>query len=949
MMGVREANGGSGRGSQRQIPVHIGLQNGDNVPYHLTVQFPHSPVEVVEICVIPNTLSGYRVLAVDNTDADNMAACADPNWADNIITSASGEFCFEDHCAANACDGIQCSSGFICVGGSCVESCTLDTDCPNFPTDICYQNRCADASNPACDNVKCPSNQTCYAGECFKDCAGASDCDGNQICYQGRCADPTCGKIAGNCLTGEICHEGTCFRDCSSNPSICPVGESCWDGRCATDSCAAMMTTYKANHTFNVTGKKLTADQYSRPYFWPRPLLGPSGVNLATYAQYDNVAGTSNVGNVHKTDAARVVMYLDQSLADTDNPEGRYVLWLTHGRTAAGQGAARANYQVRLKHSGNARLDTLFVDNGDESHRRLSDGNQEIVVAQITSEAGTTGGIALGPLPARTDDWTITIDAAFSGRIDTWEFYNPELNNVTTLKQSEQVTVRSLPISPDIVLSPEAGFACDMPAEALLQGNCDSGVLACSTGNLGFTRCDQAVFPAAFEICDGEDNNCIGGVDETIGMRVPYVQYNQNDGWKYWVPADSPDDFTRDLNYTQRGTDDRTGSTNYIGLEGMPMQATQKSMAFQHRDLVTGDLTVGFLHGANAASGTDRDVDMRLEYPGDGTAGSETFRDAYVAYYDDAYPAADEIPRSMTAANFEIDLRWQLDEILGTRESDGVGIRPNYHQYATGDFSYFDLEFRGTDGNDDDWTNDGLQWLMYQPMLLNGNNENELLKSRKLSMRASGLGIGFSFCPATAPVSVTDLLGNVIDECELGRYTCGAGGVLSCGAAQLAACDICVDNDGDGYPLYDPALCSGGTDCNDEDPNIFPGAMERCNGLDDDCDTQVDVKTSLTAGDCGTGSTAAECGPQECNYNNVCVCPDGPENPNDPPSEPCYCGSSVEPGDEPAEVSPANDPALFEDRGAACSAAGGTPLGGDLPVLLLVGIGAVAWRRRRNR
>jgi hypothetical protein len=39
----------------------------------------------------------------------------------------------------------------------------------------------------------------------------------------------------------------------------------------------------------------------------------------------------------------------------------------------------------------------------------------------------------------------------------------------------------------------------------------------------------------------------------------------------------------------------------------------------------------------------------------------------------------------------------------------------------------------------------------------------------------------------------------------------------------------CADDDGDGVDA-----CSG--DCDDADPLIFPGADERCNGLDDDCD-----------------------------------------------------------------------------------------------------------------
>ena len=52
------------------------------------------------------------------------------------------------------------------------------------------------------------------------------------------------------------------------------------------------------------------------------------------------------------------------------------------------------------------------------------------------------------------------------------------------------------------------------------------------------------------------------------------------------------------------------------------------------------------------------------------------------------------------------------------------------------------------------------------------------------------------------------------------------------------------DEDGDGY---DATGSCGGSDCDDTDPAVYPGADEYCNGIDDDCDSTIDEDSAVDA------------------------------------------------------------------------------------------------------
>lgn len=67
---------------------------------------------------------------------------------------------------------------------------------------------------------------------------------------------------------------------------------------------------------------------------------------------------------------------------------------------------------------------------------------------------------------------------------------------------------------------------------------------------------------------------------------------------------------------------------------------------------------------------------------------------------------------------------------------------------------------------------------------------------------------------------------------------CGDGIDNNCNGETDEVCLTCTDADGDGYHVGEG--CTGDLDCDDTNALVFPGADEKCNGVDDDCDGAID-------------------------------------------------------------------------------------------------------------
>ncbi len=948
MLGVREVNGGKGHGSQDPAYVHYGLPYGADVPYSITVQFPHGPT--VEKCIVPSSIGGYQLFEIADTDTNDTTACT-PGWEALIELPAAdptaSEFCYDDYCAYGPCDGIQCSSESVCYGGNCKDVCSTNADCP--AGEICDGGKCVDSGDPECDggDYKCPVGWDCIAGECFPLCNDDTECDTGSFCYDGICVVDDCSFKS--CGSGQSCHHGVCFTDCV-NDAGCAAGESCYEGRCAEDGCLALTDTFESTYHWEGGTRTIFGRQNSSGWFWPRP----GEVAGQSVAQWVDMNGASSDNTqVPAAGKARVALYYESS-------SNRYFLWFNQG-AKAGSGAAIGNYRIRLSDdTDSTNPDVVLADNVEGYDvQQEQDGNGYLIHAQITTGANETGGFVVGPLNVNRT-WTVRIGATFAGDINSWEFWDPA-NRHVELDTREEITLKSENYSRDPVLEPIIGPDSRMPCvdsgNALLDGICQRGFGTCN--QIRRLDCTPTVSAWQFEVCDGLDNDCDGTVDEFA--QVNAVQYRQRSDqeWTTWPTIDEFDGVQNRMNFVPRGGNDLQGSPNPQRVDGSgTMLAQDYSTLFPHRDLRDGSVSMAIVHGAAtpASSLNTWDAEMRIQWRNS----NDTDDEASMAWFDDRDQdngsSNDRIPREVEYdRDYEYKYDWRVERISGDREADGAAWRSMW----TGHTDMEEMEIRLEWTKDEDDEDDAFKWRTYIPR--RGTINLDKRSNKDFYWRVSNVPLSASECVTANPDPF-------VPTCYYNRYQC-VGGQLVCPTfGTNSVCNQCGDSDGDGFDAYDPVICTSGRDCNDNPadpaaPVTNPTAPEICDGLDNDCDDIPDVKDDAAymalwgearpvgSATCDAGT---KCGPEECNFNFTCVCPDGPEEFGifDPSTDqPCACGEGLsEPNQsigEPSatEPEPVSEPTGFEEPDSACSTTGGSS---DTPWLLVL-MGLIGLRARRRR
>ena len=177
------------------------------------------------------------VVSVDLTAPDTGLVCSGGS------TECGGK-CVDTQSDTTNCGGCgkACSSGMVCVKGSCETSCGSGTikcgqSCVDPKTDEKNCGTCGTA---------CTSGETCTGGKCALWCPSPfSDCSGT--CVDTKTDEKNCGACGTACKATEACVASKCSLWCPSPYVNC--GGSCVDLKTSFDNCGACTTPCKTGQS----------------------------------------------------------------------------------------------------------------------------------------------------------------------------------------------------------------------------------------------------------------------------------------------------------------------------------------------------------------------------------------------------------------------------------------------------------------------------------------------------------------------------------------------------------------------------------------------------------------------------------------------------------------------------------------------------------------------------
>ena len=361
-------------------------------------------------------------------------------------------------------------------------------------------------------------------------------------------------------------------------------------------------------------------------------------------------------------------------------------------------------------------------------------------------------------------------------------------------------------------------------------GDANSPLSACSAP-VGYVAdaqdCDDtnaSVYPSAPEVCDGVDNNCDGQTDE--GVTTTY--YADADGDGFGDPNNTVQACSLPAGYVESTTDcDDTDANIFVGAPCDDGDAGTFNDVLTAGCNCVGTPSNGGTVVLNQISSSSDDTEEEI--------------------------ATDLI--DLTSTDLElVDERGNEPQVVGMRFDNlalpaGAIIQHAYLQFTVDevDLGAASLQLRAEASDD-------------SPALTAANND---LSSRSVTgavtnwQPAPWTGVGMAGQDQQSP-DVSAVIQEVVDR--PGWAAGQALTILVTGSGERTAesfdgdataaprlyvvyinnnpCEPYVDADGDGS-------CSD-VDCDDTDPASYPGATEVCDGIDNDCDGQIDEGLTTT-------------------------------------------------------------------------------------------------------
>ena len=377
--------------------------------------------------------------------------------------------------------------------------------------------------------------------------------------------------------------------------------------------------------------------------------------------------------------------------------------------------------------------------------------------------------------------------------------------------------------------------------------------LACSAPS-GFvsdnTDCDDlnsAINPAATEVCDGVDNNCDFNIDETGN----FVFYADVDGDGFGDPSSTIMDCFAPIGYVSDNTDcDDSNSSVFPGApelcDGLDNDC--------NIDIDEGLPTTTWWLDADGDGYGDWNSPIQACFPPPGYVDNDLDCDDFL---DTINPAAPELCDGLdNNCNFDIDEGFLLETFFFDGDNDGFGNPSASIQACDAPPGYVPDNTDCDDSNLDVYPGaielcDGLDNDCDVEI------DNDLiLNTYYLDADSDGFGDASSSIQACAPPA-----GYTADntDCDDNNSNSYPGAVELCDGFDNN-CNLDIDEglfnetfyadlDGDTYGdptntvescVAPPGYVTDSSDCDDTNASINPAAIEICDGIDNNCDEDID-------------------------------------------------------------------------------------------------------------